>query len=155
MVNKCNLIYSIFNSDVIISTRHILNAIQGYTVVDKADVLSRQDMLDWFKTSNQSMYDIPAFEAWKFTNPVTGEKWYVTNIFLAHGNKDDAVNILAFYYAGFLLLTTISTYINYKSIFSSVSDIKIVYSLGALSTPHSVISNYSINADKIKLPYVV
>lgn len=155
MINKCNYIYSIFNTDIIVSNKHVLNAIQGYEVIDKDEVLSRQDFIDWFRCNKKHMITIPKNIVWRFTNPVTGEQWYTTNCLLAYSSSSGTNRIAAFYDNGILIVPSLKTLIAYKDLFPSVTDIKIVYSIGSLSTPHRVVNNYSLNSDKIRLPYVV
>ena len=50
MINKCDYMYAVFNEDVVCGATRLFNAIEPFTVEDKCDVASTNDIINWFCT---------------------------------------------------------------------------------------------------------
>lgn len=164
MINKINRVYSIFKSDVVFSENSRVNAITGYNVVSKANVLTKDDVCNWFYKNGKSMDSIPDSDIWLFTNPANDHKWYVGHNIIAEQIKGDMYSsgrpmILAVCSGSRVLVENINTVLTYTKILGNVSNITTCYSIGYLSTPHSAYLNCNSStndiANTVKLPFVV
>ena len=150
MINKINRIYSIFNEDVVISANTRINAIEGYDVINKGEVLSLYDVIDLTK-NNLNL--ISKCDLYLYENPASGEKWYIGRNLIAHltGGFGHPV-IEALYDVNTLLVNSIYDIAKYKELFANMSHIEIVRNIGMLSYPNSVRLNYSRTVTPIVLP---
>lgn len=164
MINKINRIYSIFRSDVVFSENSRINAITGYNVVFKANVLTKDDVCNWFYKNGKSMDSIPDSDIWLFTNPANDHKWYIGHNIIAEQTKEDIYNngrpkILAICSGNRVLVENISTVLTYTRILGNITNVITCYDMGYLSTPHSVYLNCNSStndiASTVKLPFVV
>lgn len=159
MIEKCNKIYSIFNEDILVTDNIKFNAIQGYDIVDICNVGGVEDVIAWFRTRNNSPKDIPSYGVCKFINPVKDCEWYISNHFIAYKDNSEYhknPSIKAFFYNNTAIIDNFDTLFTFKYFLCECTDIKRVYKIGYLSTPHKAVVNYaSTNFTKIKLPYVV
>lgn len=159
MIEKCNKIYSIFNEDILVTDNIKFNAIQGYDIVDVCNVGGVEDVIAWFRTNNKNPKDIPHYEVYRFINPVKDCEWYISNHFIAYkGNSEnyECPRIKTFFYNGTAIIDDFNTLFTFRYFLYECANIKRVYKVGYLSTPHKAVENY-INTDftKIKLPYIV
>ena len=158
MIEKCNKIYSIFNEDILISDNIKFNAIQGYDIVDICNVGGVEDVIAWFRANRKSPKDIPSYEVYRFINPIKDYEWYIHNHFIAY--KDNSKYhrnpiIKAFFYNSTAIIDEFDTLFTFKYFLRAYANVKIVYKVGYLSTPHSAVINYArTNFTRIKLPYI-
>lgn len=159
MIEKCNKIYSIFNEDILVTDNIKFNAIQGYDIVDVCNVGGVEDIIAWFRTNNKSPKDIPHYEVYRFINLVKDYEWYINNNFIAYKDSSEYIKnpiIKAFYYSGTAIIDNFDTLFTFKYFLCECIDVKRVYKIGYLSTPHKAILNCaSTDFTKIKLPYIV
>lgn len=158
MIEKCNKIYSIFNKDILVTDNIKFNAIQGYDIVDVCNVGGVEDVIAWFRTNYKSPKDIPSYEVCRFINPVKDCEWYINNNFIAYKDSFEYSEnpvIKAFYYSSTALIDNFNTLFTFKYFLCECIDVKRVYRIGCLSTPHKAIINYTkTDFTKIKLPYI-
>lgn len=161
MINKCNYMYAIFNEDVVCGTTHLFNAIEPFTIEDKCDVASTDDIIKWFYANGKNIDNIPKGVIWTFrkSGALSNITYYISRRFLAtgKGNSKNPV-IKAFWKDSILITTSMTVYNTFSSLFSNITCINKVSSLGNLSTPHSAVCNYGANftggynMNRIKLP---
>lgn len=158
MIEKCNKIYSIFNEDILISDNIKFNAIQGYNIVDICNVGGVEDVIKWFIVNNKRPKDILSYEVYRFINPIKGYEWYISNHFIAYKGSSEYYEhprIKAFFYNNTAIIDAFDTLFIFECFLCECTDIKRVYKIGYLSTPHKAVVNYaSTNFTKIKLPYI-
>lgn len=161
MINKCDYMYAVFNENVVCGATRLFNAIEPFTVEDKCDVASTNDIINWFCTNGRGFHNIPKGVIWTFrtSGSLSNVTYYISRTFLAtgKGNSKNPV-IRAFWKKSILVITSMTIYNTFNSLFSDITCINRVYSLGNLSTPHSVVCNHganstnSYNLTRIKLP---
>lgn len=158
MIEKCNKIYSIFNEDILVTDNIKFNAIQGYDIVDVCNVGGIEDVIAWFRTNNKSSNDILSYEVYRFINPVKDCEWYINNHFIAYkGNSEyyEHPRIKAFFCNSTTIIDAFDTLFTFEYFLCECTDVKRVYKIGYLSTPHKAVVNYAnTNFTKIKLPYI-
>lgn len=162
MINKCDYMYAIFNEDVVCGTTHLFNAIEPFTIEDKCDVASTDDIIRWFCANDKNINNIPKGVIWTFrkSGSLSNITYYISRRFLATSSRVDSKNptIKAFWKDSTLVTTSMTVYNTFSSLFSNMTCINRVSSLGNLSTPHSVVCNYGANStggynmNRIKLP---
>lgn len=159
MIEKCNKIYSIFNEDILISDDIKFNAIQGYDIVDICNVGGVEDVIAWFRTNHKSPKDILSYEVYRFINPVKDCEWYINNHFIAYkGNSEYNKNLIikAFFCNNTAIIDSFYTLSTFEYFLCECTDVKRVYKIGYLSTPHEAVVNYArTDFTRIKLPYIV
>lgn len=163
MIEKCNKIYSLFCTDIIMSDNARLSALQGFDVEDAGVVGGVEDLNYYWASHRMLMGSVSENKVLKFTNPSSNESWYISRFFIAHkgkGQDSSAISlpeIEAFAYKGSLIVISLETLQRYKAFFEreGTRRISIVYQIGFLSTPHNTVSNRRIVFDGIKLPYKV
>lgn len=154
--------YAIFNEDVVCGTTHLFNAIEPFTIEDKCDVASPDDIIKWFCANGKNINNIPKDVIWTFrkSGSLSNITYYISRRFLATSSKGDSKNptIRALWKDSTLVTTSMTVYNTFSSLFSNMTCINIVSSLGNLSTPHSAVCNYGANStggynmNRIKLP---
>lgn len=158
MIEKCNKIYSIFNEDILVTDNIKFNAIQGYDIVDVCNVGGVEDVIKWFRVNNKRPKDILFYEVYRFINPIKGYEWYVSNHFIAYKGSSEYYEhprIKAFFYNSTAIIDAFDTLFTFEYFLCECTDVKRVYKIGYLSTPHKAVVNYvSTNFAKIKLPYI-
>lgn len=162
MINKCDYMYAIFNEDVVCGTTHLFNAIEPFTIEDKCDVASTDDIIKWFCANGKNINNIPKGVIWTFrkSGSLSNITYYISRRFLATGSRADSKNptVRAFWKDSTLITTSMTIYNTFSSLFSNMTCINRVSSLGNLSTPHSAVCNYGANStggynmNRIKLP---
>lgn len=159
MIEKCNKIYSIFKEDILITNNIRLNAIQGYDIVDVCNVGDTEDVIKWFRNHYKSPKNIHSYEVYRFINPVKGCEWYISNYFIAYKGSSEYYkypSIKALFYNSTAIIDDFDTLFSYRYLLSECTNVKRVYKVGYLSTPHKAVINY-IGTDLIgiKLPYYI
>lgn len=150
MINRVNRIYSIFTEDVVISANTRINAIEGYDVINKGEVLSLYDVIDIYKSNLNSIND---YNLHLYENPASKEKWYIGKHLIAHLTAEHKHPIIeALYDANTLLINSIYDIDKYKELFTGLNHIEIVRNIGKLSYPNSVRLNYSRTVTPNVLP---
>lgn len=154
--------YAIFNEDVVCGTTHLFNAIEPFTIEDKCDVASTDDIIKWFCANGKNINNIPKGVIWTFrkSGSLSNITYYISRRFLATSSKGDSKNptIRAFWKDSTLVTISMTVYNTFSSLFSNMTCINRVSSLGNLSTPHSAVCNYGANStggynmNRIKLP---
>lgn len=161
MINKCDYMYAIFNEDVVCGTTHLFNAIEPFTIEDKCDVASTDDIIKWFCANGENINNIPKGVIWAFRKSgfLSNITYYISRRFLATGEENSKNPVIkAFWKDSTLVTTSMTVYNTFSSLFSNMTCINIVSSLGNLSTPHSAVCNYGTNStggynmNRIKLP---
>ena len=159
MIEKCNKIYSIFNEDILVTDNIKFNAIQGYNIVDICNVGGVEDVIKWFRTNNKGPEDIPSYDVYRFINPVKDCEWYINNHFIAYKGSSkyyEHPRIKAFFWNSTAIIDSFDTLFTFKYFLCKCTDVKRVYTIGYLSTPHSAVINYArTDFTKIKLPYII
>ena len=159
MIEKCNKIYSIFTEDILVTNNIKFNAIQGYDIVDVCNVGGVEDVITWFRTNNKSPKDIHSYEVCRFINPVKDCEWYINNHFIAYKDNSEYhknPSIKAFFYNNTAIIDNFDTLFTFKYLLNTCDNVKRVYKIGYLSTPHKAVINYARrDFTKIKLPYIV
>ena len=158
MIEKCNKIYSIFNEDILVTNNIKFNAIQGYDIVDVCNVGGVEDVITWFRVNNKRPKDILYYEVYRFINLIKGYEWYISNHFIAYKGSSEYYEhprIKAFFYSNTAIIDAFDTLFTFEYFLCECTDVKRVYKIGYLSTPHKAVVNYaSTNFTKIKLPYI-
>lgn len=161
MINKCDYMYAIFNEDVVCGTTHLFNAIEPFTIEDKCDVASTDDIINWFYANGKNINNIPKGVIWTFrkSGSLSNITYYISRRFLATGKGNSKNPVIKAFWKGSTLVTTSMTIYNtFSSLLSDMTCINRVGSLGNLSTPHSAVCNYGANStggynmNRIKLP---
>ena len=159
MIEKCNKIYSIFNEDILLSDNIKFNAIQGYNIVDICNVGGVEDVIKWFRVNNKRPNDILSYEVYRFINPRKGYEWYISNHFIAYKGSSEYCEhpiIMAFFCNSTAIIDAFDTLFTFECFLCECTNIKRVYKIGYLSTPHKAVVNYArTDFTRIKLPYIV
>lgn len=157
MKNKVEYLYSVFNQDIIKSKKVLINALQGYKVINQDPVVSQKDVLSWFKENFLSITSIPSDQIWKFSNPLTKEFWYINQYFIAYSRGDTDINIILFEVGTTCIVTNVQYFLNWRDIlqYPTYLTLRLVHTIGCLSTPHKVYTMTSPNINTIKLPYII
>lgn len=161
MQNKVNYIYTIFNRDIVISNKVLINALQGYKVKKIAEVLSVKDIIDEFLTKLKisKIPSLPLDVFYEFENPLTKETWFIGKYLIAHSKNEQVPRIILVAVNSVIIVQNIQDYIAWKPILSdyySILHLTVVnHSIGFLSTPHQVSINDSLSLYNVKLPYVI
>lgn len=158
MIEKCNKIYSIFNEDILVTDNIKFNAIQGYDIVDICNVGGVEDVIKWFRVNNKRPKNILSYEVYRFINPIKDCEWYISNHFIAYKGSSEYYEhprIKAFFCNSTAIIDAFDTLFAFEYFLCECTDVKRVYKIGYLSTPHKAVVNYaSTNFTKIKLPYI-
>lgn len=158
MNKKVNKLYTVFTDAVVISDNVYLNAIEGYDVIDKEQIMTNGDLA--IIIGNNNLFgSIAQNEIYKFTNPLTSELWFLSNYFIAYSRGEEYTpEILLVVTKDTCIVKSINVLYNFRSALRKVQNIKIVHSLGLLSNPSQVYLNAcwgNYKCDKIKLPVVI
>ena len=158
MNKKINKLYTVFTDAVIVSDSVYLNAIEGFDVMDKGQIMADGDLATLI--GNKSLFgNIAESVIYKYSNPVTSELWFLSNYFIAYSRDDKSIpEILIVVTRSTCIANSITVLSNFKNALGNIRNIKIVSSLGYLSSPTRVILNSccgNYKCDKIKLPVVI
>lgn len=158
MKNKINKLYTVFTDAVIVSDSVYLNAIEGFDVMDKGQIMADSDLATLIR-DEYPFGNMAESMIYKYSNPVTSELWFLSNYFIAYSRDDKSIpEILMVVTGSTCIAKNITVLNNFQNALGNIRNIKIVSSLGYLSSPTRVIlnaccGNYICN--KIKLPVVI
>lgn len=151
------MLYSLFSEDVVLSNDMIINAIQGYNIVETINVLSLADVVLYFKAreSTPNRY-VKRSQLYCFQVPATGEAWYIGQFLIAHRkSRNMSIYIRALFYSYRAVVSSIKVLIDYKELLGRINSVAINDNIGTLSTPHSADICYGGKYDTVKLPFVI
>lgn len=158
MKNKVDLVYSLFDRNIVLSSKLTINAIQGYSCVQKKEVLSPEDIVEHFKNSGIKTTYLNPSMLWVYANPLTGEQWFINDFMGAYKAKEHfPINIEIIYNGAVALVTSLKKMGEMWSKFFPADTIKVVSRIGVLSYPDKVteINYVPQGIQSVKLPVVV
>ena len=158
MNKKVNKLYTVFTDAVILSDSVYLNAIEGFDVIDKGRIMADNDLATLIGNKSLSG-NIAESVIYKYSNPVTSELWFLSNYFIAYSRDDKSIpEILMVVTRSTCITKSITVLNNFQYALGNIRNIKIVSSLGYLSSPTRVILNAccdNYKCDKVKLPVII
>lgn len=160
MINKAKKLYVIFDKSIInnVSGNKYLDAIKGFDVFDAGQVLTAKDV--GAKVSKNNMFNcLSENDIAAFSNPITGQTWYVSNYFIAYGSTPtESPKIILARIGDIFLVTDASTLSSLSKILGRARQIAIKSYLGLLSWPSRTYVNncsYCYDVNTVKLPVVL
>lgn len=160
MNNKAKKLYAIFDKSIInnVSGNKYIDAIKGFDVFDAGQVFTARDVAAKVLRNNMfnslSENDIAAF-----SNPLSGQTWYVSNYFIAYGSTPtEAPRILLVKIDTIFLVNNVSTIALLSKALDRAHQIVVENYLGFLSWPSKTHVNncsYSYEVNTVKLPVVL
>lgn len=155
MINKVEKIYTVFDRSVAFSEDDILNAVIGYDVEPRLDVLSVDDVISYILNEIDGLAYVPHNVFYVFTNPLTEKRWYINDRIIAVKDKYSYLPEIQLLYSE-----------DYKT--ALVHDVEDLYTfrrlvcpynvrittIGKLSYPNRVNLNYAPATETVRLPFM-
>lgn len=154
MKNKCNMMYVLFEHNIVMSSKSIFNAITPYNVTFKGNVFSIEDIFKRFKSNYIRLGDLPYDSLQSYTNPTSEEWWYIGRNLIAYKKGDDEFPKIKMLFSGSTVVVDknwIESYFKYKSYLdtgnpsSYCTSFFVVNTIGNLCYPTKVSINWGFN----------
>lgn len=155
MINKVEKIYTIFDKSVVFSEDDRLNAVIGYDVEHKPEVLSVDDVISYILNKVEGLAYVPYNAFYVFTNPLAEEQWYINSRIIAVKDKRSYLPEIQLLYSndyGTALAYDIKALYTFRQLVQPYS-VRFT-TIGKLSYPDKVTLNYTSTTETVRLPFM-